>query len=163
MIVLWIVFPILSIISIVCLVLAILSLKHIRRSEATRNWIAVNAHVDHVGVEPRKGDDDEVMVRYSYTVGRKIYTGTGLHLNMPISSKHSGPLLEKLRGCEVVLARYNPQDPGEAYLLTGSLRSEWAFFWGVLFFLSLSILIEISVSFAYFGSADYASAITVVR
>lgn len=163
MTIVWIVFPILSIVIIVCLVLSLLALKHIRRSRATSEWIAVQAHVDHVGVEPRNGDNDEVVVRYSYTVGRNDYTGTGLHPNMPISSEHGELLLKKLRGSEVVLARYNPQDPGEAYLLTGSLRSEWAFFWGTLFFFSLSVLVIISVGFAFFGSADYASTITVIR
>jgi hypothetical protein len=158
------IYPFLSIFIVIGLGGSIVTLKDILRARATANWPATEARVIDCGIRKGKGDDDDkLFVEYSYRVDGTNFTGTGIRPYCEVDAKEGKQLLERLKGCEVVLARYNPRNPGEACLLAGTSRSEWAAFFCALLFFFAGVLFMLGFHFQTFGTADYASAVTILE
>ncbi len=160
---LWLVYLLCSVFTALGLAGSVYTLKTILRLHSTRSWPSVQAQLLQCDIESQDGDEGAPTLRYSYSVGGIAYTGTAVRPYYEVGVHEVGPLFEKLRGCEAVLARYNPHNPAEACLIAGSFRTDWAAFYGALLFFSAGILFILGFHFQWAGMADYAAATTIIQ
>lgn len=160
---LWIIYLLCSVFIALGLAGSIYILKTILRLRATRSWPSVQARLLQCDIEPQDGEKESLALRYSYSVGGVPYTGAAVRPYYDVGVHEVGPLFEKLKGCEAVLARYNPYNPAEACLVVGSFRTDWAAFYGALLFFSAGILFMLAFHFLWVGLADYAAAVTIIQ
>ncbi len=161
----WFVFPFLAIVAAFGALLAVGTLVSLRKSRATMRWPAVEARLADAGVEDgdRYEDQKVICIRYSYTVGGDTYTGKGIRPHHSIDEADGQELLARVGRSKTFLVRYNPRDPEEAYLLPGTFRDEWAALYAGLLFLVAATLFMLVFHFMTAGSADYASAVTILE
>lgn len=139
------------------------SLRHARAIEA---WPTVRARIDHCDSEvQRHGSSDvlDVQVEYTYSVGGKAYVGSGIHPLYSAGRKECERLCEALDAAKVVLARYNPANPTEAYLITGNFTHYRAALFVSLLFVAFGVLFATGFALQFFGNTDYASALVVLE
>lgn len=161
----WLVYPFLSIVAVFGVLLIVGTLVSVRKSRATARWPAAEAQLVDAGVEDgdRYEDQEVVYLRYSYIVGGNTYTGGKIRPYHSVDDADGEELLARLRRCKVFLVRYNPSDPEEAYVLPGAFCDEWAAFYGGTLFLVAAILFMLVFHFLTVGTADYASAVTILE
>jgi len=95
-------------------------------SSRIRGWPVARGRIDERSVGPstttgasRPGRYFEPRVRYSYSVEGKSYTGDRVSpVKAAYDEKHARHVVDKLP--DAVDVRYNPRDPGDAYLRPAS-------------------------------------------
>lgn len=165
MVLAWFVYPFLALVGAFGVLLAVGTLVSVRKSRATSRWPSAQAQLVDAGLEDgdRYEDQKVLFLRYSYTVGGKTYAGSGIRPHHAVDQTESEELLAKLKRSKAFLVRYNPSNPEEAYVLPGTFRDEWAAFYAGLLFLVASILFMLVFHFVTAGTADYASAVTILE
>lgn len=165
MVLAWLVYPFLSIVAGFGVLLIVSTLVSVRKSRATTRWPAAEARLLDSGLEDgdRYEDQKVVYLRYSYTVDGNSYTGSGIRPHHSVDQAEAEELLARLKRCRAFLVRYNPSDPEEAYVLPGTFRDEWAAFYGGLLFAVAAFLFMLVFHFLTAGTADYASAVTILE
>lgn len=144
------------------------TLSGISKGKAIQNWPSAHARILSCDLRHELDSDDgqsfEVKVKYEYSIEGRVYRRTKLHPAYSASSfsGHEG-LYEKLKSADTVLARYNPQEHSEAYLLTGSFSAHWAVFFAGLLFATMGLLFMLIFHFGVAGDSDYARSLEVVR
>lgn len=141
---------------------AVYSIRFILRIHATRRWPSVEARLLLCGLERNLDGEEVLALRYTYDVGNNTYTGASLRPYCEARPAQAGPLLEILRSAKVVLVRYNPERPEEACLLSGACAEDWSAFFGALLFFCTGVLLMLTLHFLWFGTSDYAAALTVI-
>lgn len=161
----WIVYPFLFIVGAFGVFLLVGSLVSVRKSRATLRWPAVEAQLVDAGIEDGDRYDDQkvLYLRFSYTVGGKSFTGRQIRPHHSVDQAVGHELMARLKRSKAFLVRYNPSDPEEAYVLSGTFRDEWAALYAGLLFMAVAILFMLVFHFLTAGSADYASAVTILE
>lgn len=165
---LWLIYPFCSIFILIGAGLSYTTLRGILKANAITKWPTVNATICECDLETSSGSEGgesyEVTVRYEYMVHGKKHENDKIHPAYSGSS-FSGhqPLFQRLKGSNVVAARYNPVDPAESYLLAGSFSAHLAAFFGGLLFLSCGVFFLLIFHFAIAGNSDYALALEVIK
>ena len=113
-----------------------------RDARKSRNWPTLTGKILERGIESLQSNARSFTprIRYSYTVGGKDYVGrrvyrTGSVGRMQASAKRLADALP-----EAIPVHYNPEDPGDAYLLADPAVYYWitlafgagAVIWGML-------------------------------
>lgn len=161
----WLVYPCLTLVGAFGVVLIDGTLVTVRKSRATSRWPSAQAQLVDAGLEDgdRYEDQKVLYLHYTYTVGSKTYAGSKIRPHHDVDQAESEELLAKLNRSKEFLVRYNPSDPEEAYVLPGSFRDEWAAFYAGLLFLVAAFLFMLVFHFVMAGTADYASAVTILE
>jgi len=161
----WFVYPFLAIVAAFGMLLIVSTLVSVRKSRATLRWPSAQATLLDSGVEDgdRYEDEKVVYLRYSYNVGGNTFTGEKIRPYHSVDEADGEELLARLKRCKVFLVRFNPSDPEEAYVLPGTFRDEWAAFYGGMLFLVAAVLFMLVFHFLTAGTADYASAVTILE
>ncbi len=105
---------------------AIYALQGIVKAGSIGSWPQVDAKLTDINLKVRHdsdGDLQEVVVKYEYFVDGNRYTSNKIHPTYS-GSNMSGhrELYERLKNCSIVRARYNKENPREAYLVTADTR-----------------------------------------
>ena len=114
----------------------------------SRNWPAVTGKIVQRGIETLQTDARSFTpkVKYSYTVAGKEYAGQQVYRTGRVGSNRQPAqrLVDRLP--DSLPVHYNPENPGEAFLLANPSRIFWiaaafgvaAFVWGLLQLLTLA-------------------------
>ncbi len=166
--VLWLIYPFCSIFIVVGLGICYFTLRGISKARAVTKWPTIDADVISCdfdsSTDSEGGTTYEVKVEYKYRVNGKDYVGSKLHPAYSASSfEGHRPLYDRLKKAEVVRASYDPADPSDAYLITGSYSSHWTGFFAGMIFASAGLFFLLTFHFAIAGNSDYAAGLNVVR
>lgn len=107
----------------------------------------------------------KVLVRYEYKVLSHQYESDKIHPTMSSLwwvAKYP-QIYDRLQRSTVVMARYNPSDPAESYLVAGSLYDHRSDLFVGVYILIFSICFFLSTYFLYIGDSDYATVLEVVK
>lgn len=107
----------------------------------------------------------KVLVKYEYKVRGHKYENDKIHPTLPSLEwvcKYRR-LYDCLERSTVVMARYNPSDPSESYLVSGSFHDHRSDLFGGLVFLIFGIFFLSCTYFFFIGNADYATALEVIK
>ncbi len=140
--------------------------REIRRGDEAAAWPTVPATLESCEIDA--WDDDGTTayyldVTYSFSIDGKRYTATGIHPAVHAGGIELRELYDKLKGHTVVLARYNPANPSEAYLVTGSFSKHWGGFAGEVLMFTFGLLFLLTGHCAMPGYSAYAERLVVIR
>jgi hypothetical protein len=105
-------------------------IRNIARARTAHDWPATPAAIESCELAENSDSDGStwsVKVRYTYKVGARTFTGDRVAFGYTGSSDrgtHSA-LLEKLNSARTVSAHYNPLNPAESTLTTGTTREHY--------------------------------------
>lgn len=148
--------------------LAYSTLHGILKGRTVSSWPTTNAKVNKVdfnySADGEGGKSFEVLVNYQYVVDDVIYENTKIHPAYSESSfsGHHG-LYERLKIADVVAAHYNPRDPAEAYIVSGSYSAHWSAFFAGFVFLAAGVGFMLGFHFAIRGNSDYGDGLHIIR
>lgn len=143
-------------------------LKGIVKARSVASWPAANATIKkvklrkHVGHKGKKSY--KVLVDYEYDVNDKRFQGNRIHPAYSQSNAEGHhPLHAKLKNARVVKAYFNPENPAEAYIVSGSYSDHLSRLFVYLMCFSFSALLLFYLCVRNSGNSDYAQGLKVVR
>jgi len=103
-------------------VLALRGNQQIRTSVSLLTWPTAEATIQECrfrDLSSSDGKEFDVQVRYQYSAGNRIWTGSGIHpVYFSAADEGIGELCARLQKSTVVRIHYNPENPAESWLLT---------------------------------------------
>ncbi len=147
------------------------SIRNLRRVLKVRSmvdWPKTEATITECEVkheEHLNGALPKVLVKYEYKVFDHKYESDKIHPTMNSLwwvAKHP-QIYDCLKRSTVVMARYNPSDPSESYLVAGSFYDHRTDLFVGLYMLVFSICFFLGTYCLHIGNSDYATALEVVK
>lgn len=163
----WIVYVFCSVFIFIGGGVAIYALQGIVKAGSIGSWPQVDAKLTDINLKVRHdsdGDLQEVVVKYEYFVDGNRYTSNKIHPTYS-GSNMSGhrELYERLKNCSIVRARYNKENPREAYLVTGRYSQAFALLFGGLLFFFAGLMFLLIFHFAAEGSSNFVDGLEIVE